>query len=88
MSGRRSEALRGYDVAGPDELCELSEVSDVRRAFGNLVARNGVHRSVYISPDVFFAERERIFGQSWLYAGHESQVPSAGDYFCTELAGR
>lgn len=57
-------------------------------AFTRLVAENRVHRSVYVSPDVLHAERERIFSMSWLYVGHESQIQAAGDYICTEVAGR
>jgi phenylpropionate dioxygenase-like ring-hydroxylating dioxygenase large terminal subunit len=57
-------------------------------SFSGLVGDNRVHRTVYVSPRVLEAERERIFGGSWLYVGHESQIPSAGDYFCTEAAGR
>jgi phenylpropionate dioxygenase-like ring-hydroxylating dioxygenase large terminal subunit len=56
--------------------------------FARLVAENRVHRSVYVSPEVLDAERERIFGGTWLYVGHESQVRAAGDYFCTLVAGR
>ena len=56
--------------------------------FTDLVAENRVHRRVYVSPVVLDAERERIFGGSWLYVGHDSQIPAAGDYFCTEVAGR
>ena len=57
-------------------------------SFNGLVEDNRVHRTVYVSPQVLEAERERIFGGSWLYVGHESQIPGAGDYFCTEVAGR
>jgi phenylpropionate dioxygenase-like ring-hydroxylating dioxygenase large terminal subunit len=57
-------------------------------SFRDLVKDNAVHRSVYVGPDVLAAERERLFGASWLYVGHESQVRAAGDWFSTELAGR
>jgi phenylpropionate dioxygenase-like ring-hydroxylating dioxygenase large terminal subunit len=39
-----------------------------------------VHRAVYVDPEVFAREQDRVFRTTWLYAGHESQVPSAGDY--------
>ena len=44
-----------------------------------------VHRSVYTDPVIFQAERERIFGRAWLYAGHESRIPEPGDWITTRL---
>ncbi len=34
----------------------------------------------YIDPAMFALERERIFGRSWLFAGHESEWPEPGSY--------
>ena len=39
-----------------------------------------VHRSAYRSPEVFRAERERIWMTSWLYLGHETEIPNLNDY--------
>ncbi|MGZ3323111.1 MAG: Rieske 2Fe-2S domain-containing protein, partial [Xanthobacteraceae bacterium] len=50
-----------------------------------LIEPGRVHRDVYTDPDVFELEMERIFGQAWLFVGHTSQVPQAGDYITTEL---
>ena len=50
-----------------------------------LVQPGRVHRRVYTDPTIFEIEMERLFGQSWLYVGHESQVSNAGDFFCTRL---
>ena len=50
-----------------------------------LIEPGRVHRSVYTDPDLFELEMERIFGRAWLFVGHESQVPQAGDYITTEL---
>jgi len=33
-------------------------------------------------------EQRRIFDQSWLYAGHESEVPQAGDFLTRRVGGR
>jgi glycine betaine catabolism A len=41
----------------------------------------------YISPEVFAAERERIFGSSWLCAGREEAIEQTGDFFTTFIAG-
>jgi benzoate/toluate 1,2-dioxygenase alpha subunit len=50
-----------------------------------LVEAGRVHRRVYSDPDVFELEMERIFGRAWLFVGHTSQVPTAGDFITTEL---
>ncbi len=41
----------------------------------------------YRRKDVFEREVERIFLKSWILAGHQSQVPEAGDFFVFEIAG-
>ena len=51
----------------------------------SLVRGDRVHRSVYIDPTVFAFEEARIFRRVWLYVGHESEVPAAGDYVLTRL---
>jgi benzoate/toluate 1,2-dioxygenase subunit alpha len=48
-----------------------------------LVQEDRVHRSVYTDPALFELEIKRIFEKTWIYVGHESQVPNAGDYFST-----
>jgi len=39
----------------------------------------------YVDPDVFQAEKERIFHRSWQYVGHAGQVQHGGDFFTTRL---
>ncbi len=50
-----------------------------------LIEPGRVHRRVYTDPDIFEFEMERIFGRAWLFVGHTSQVPQAGDFVTTEL---
>ncbi len=38
------------------------------------------HRSALTSEEIHRAEIERIFNRSWLYVGHESEVPNPGDF--------
>jgi len=47
-----------------------------------------VHRSTMTSPEIFRLEQERIFNRSWLYVGHESEVPKQGDFCRRAVAGR
>jgi benzoate/toluate 1,2-dioxygenase subunit alpha len=46
-----------------------------------------VHSSVYADVDLFTTEMDRIFGRSWVYVAHESEVAFPGDYR-TSVIGR
>ena len=50
-----------------------------------LVQSDRVHRSYYLDPDIFEIEMERVFGATWVYVGHASQVPEPGDFLCTDV---
>ena len=52
-----------------------------------LVRPDKVHRKVYVDPDIFALEMERIYGHIWIYIGHDSQVPYTGDYVASQIAG-
>lgn len=52
---------------------------------GALMRPDAVHRAVYVDPDVFALEQERIFRRAWLYVGHESEITGVGDYVLTQL---
>lgn len=43
---------------------------------------------VYCDPELFAAEKRRIFDRCWLYAGHESEVAKPGDFLTRRVGGR
>jgi phenylpropionate dioxygenase-like ring-hydroxylating dioxygenase large terminal subunit len=43
--------------------------------------------SLYHDSAVYEEEIRRIFFKSWLYVGHESQIPQRGEYFLFDIAG-
>jgi phenylpropionate dioxygenase-like ring-hydroxylating dioxygenase large terminal subunit len=45
-----------------------------------LVQTSRVHRDVYVDPQLFAREMERIFERGWIYVAHESELPNSGDY--------
>lgn len=47
---------------------------------GALVQSDRVHTSLYTSGDIFALEIEKIFNQTWVWVGHESEVPEAGSF--------
>jgi len=61
---------------------------DRPEAIAALVQDDRVHRDLYLSEELFALEQERFFARTWLYVGHASQVPTAGDFWSLELAGR
>ena len=43
--------------------------------------------SVYRDPARFNAERQGVFGRSWLFMGHASELPNEGDVVAATIAG-
>jgi phenylpropionate dioxygenase-like ring-hydroxylating dioxygenase large terminal subunit len=35
---------------------------------------------IYNDEEIFRLERERLFSRAWMFVGHESEIPQAGDY--------
>ena len=54
-------------------------------AVHDLVRETEVHRDVYIDREIFDLEMEHLFANTWIYVGHDSQVPNAGDYYGTTI---
>src|SRR6188474_3179332 len=44
-----------------------------------------VRREVYTDAQIFDLEMERIHEKVWIYCGHETQVPKAGDYYTVQI---
>ena len=59
--------------------------------FGNpdavraLIRPDEVHRDVYISDELFDLEMQQLWRNTWIYVGHDSQVPKAGDFYTTQI---
>lgn len=47
-----------------------------------------VHRSAFTSQEIFKREQEEIFSRSWLYVGHESEIPNPNDFHTRRVGGR
>ena len=45
-------------------------------AIGALVAEDRVHRDVYVDQEVFDLEMEHLWRNTWVFVGHDSQVPA------------
>ncbi len=53
-----------------------------------LAPEGRVNRLVYTDDGVFRAEMERIYGRTWLFVAHESQIPAPGDFVTAHMGDR
>ncbi len=70
---------RDKQMSQQDLAAEAKAANAVDLATG-LIARN-----IFTDADVFKLESERIFGRSWLFLCHESQIPNPGDYLTMKM---
>src|SRR5512141_1092277 len=47
-----------------------------------------VHRSAFTSTEIAALEQANIFQRCWLYLGHDSELPNAGDFRRRTVAGQ
>ena len=60
------------------------------QAIKQIVSRHrsgyALEQPFYTDPDIYELDIDKIFMQSWLYAGHMSEIPNVGDYFLFDFA--
>ena len=49
-------------------------------SWAGLVRDDHIHGSLYTDPALFELEMQRIWARTWVYVGHESEVPNPNDY--------
>jgi len=76
-------------------MTQMERVETVRpRNFGasydwdELVQEDRVHHLLYTDAAIFDAEMRHIFGGTWVYLAHESQIPNVDDYVTAKLGLR
>ncbi|MHB1468535.1 MAG: aromatic ring-hydroxylating oxygenase subunit alpha [Solirubrobacteraceae bacterium] len=56
--------------------------------YDRLVLEDRVHRRIYTDPEIFAQEMIRVFGESWVYVAHASELPSPNAFKTSTLGGR
>src|ERR1700730_18132817 len=49
------------------------------------LAAGQISREIFVNDEIYREELERVFARAWLFVGHESQIPSPGDFFVSSM---
>jgi phenylpropionate dioxygenase-like ring-hydroxylating dioxygenase large terminal subunit len=52
------------------------------------VKEGAVHGKIYTDPSIYKMEIDKIFGQTWVYVAHESEIANQGDYKTTTIGSQ
>jgi len=63
----------------------MNRYRDNPAAIRDLVRPDAIHRDLYLNAELFDLEMERLWARTWIYVGHDSQVPAAGDFYSTQI---
>src|SRR4249919_2800759 len=66
-------------------MTSLAPPSDVLDIYDRLIQPDKVHGSLYTDQQIFGEELRKIWYRTWVYVGHESEVPKPNDYVRKKL---
>ena len=58
-----------------------------RAEIAALVQQDRVHTSLYTSEELFNLELDRVFGKTWVWVAHASEIPETGNHRNRHPAG-
>ncbi|WP_369857881.1 Rieske 2Fe-2S domain-containing protein [Candidatus Thalassolituus haligoni] len=68
-------------------MSELIELANISLKAAEMVEEGRVHKSLYSDPAIFEEELDKVFNNTWVFVGHDSEVPDSGS-FKTSFVGR
>ncbi len=92
LGNRRHDYRIDANVGGVDHSQMPSTQTNVLPAFRKTtetftVGAKTLPQRYFVSPEIFAQEQRAIFSEQWILVGHHGQIPKAGDYFISEVAG-
>lgn len=66
----------------------LKDYRNELQAYEGLFRRGYVHRDLYVDAQLFEQEMRTLCARTWLYVGHESEIPQPNDFVTRRLGRR
>jgi len=70
--------MQSTDYSLPDGVT-VSSLIDTEQGY--------ISRRIFSDSDIYELEMERVFRRTWLFLGHESEIPNPGDHVTRSMAG-
>src|SRR5689334_19440611 len=71
LEGRRTP------MAMKSRFDDVAGLVDTERGF--------ISREIFVDPDLYKEELDKVFTRAWLFIGHESLIPNPGDFYTTRM---
>jgi Phenylpropionate dioxygenase and related ring-hydroxylating dioxygenases, large terminal subunit len=81
-----SQSLKQTELS-EKTMSELISLENISLKAADMVEEGRVHKDLYSDPAIYEEELDKVFNSTWVYIGHESEVPEAGS-FKTSYIGR
>lgn len=64
-------------------MSEMIKIKNVSLRAADMVEEGRVHKSLYSDPEIFEEELDKVFNNTWVFVGHETEVPEVGSFKTT-----
>src|SRR3546814_4740029 len=81
ISDWSSDVCSSYLDRSSNSLLEVGALSQtmIETDFSRLIEPTRINSRLYTDPAIFAGEMEKIWYRTWVYVGHESEVPEKND---------
>src|SRR5512139_2341459 len=70
-------ANRNTMMATRSRFDDVAKLVDTEQGF--------ISREIFVDPDLYKEELDKVFTRAWLFIGHESLIPNPGDFYTTRM---
>ncbi|MDO9273488.1 MAG: Rieske 2Fe-2S domain-containing protein [Rugosibacter sp.] len=75
-------------LSDADRTRNPNSESSTLQSYQHLFRPGFVHRRLYVDEQIFHDELRYLYGRTWLYIAHESELPQPNDFITRRVGGR